>query len=329
MIQAPSAPSGQAQGNPPPSIYERRDAERQLNSIRRGHRALTAACVLLSLIIGGVIWYEYPVLVTHKAELIKLPGLLQGVDAIRAHVRQTDAQIATWSRQREIDKQSVQMQMTRLTRDMRIGMASARKDISDAANAAYTRMETKVNEQVDRIDTRLASLETKGNEDRKQIAALNEELIRARQDLAQQSGKVAALQAQMDQNRTQTASQISSLQGEQDRGRHEIGTIQDQLAMDKVPFQASKGQDHELASGVSLHITRTSASRGQFDGWMALQPGQPSIAFHHQSIQEPLVFYGPQDGKRRELVITSVDRNSVSGYLLIPKETVRQQDSGE
>ena len=40
-----------------------------------------------------------------------------------------------------------------------------------------------------------------------------------------------------------------------------------------------------------------------------------------QGAQEPLVFYGVKDGKRRELVITNVAKNSVTGYLLLPKET--------
>lgn len=327
MIQTPSSPSSQDEGKAVPSIYERRDAERQLNSIRRGHRVLTAMCVLFALLIGGAIWYEYPVLVDHKAELIRLPGLLQGVDAIGEHLRQTDAQIAAWSRQRDLDRESVSAQMAKLSRDVRTGMAAASRNVRATTDAAYTRIETRVNDQMDRIDTRLSSLETKRDADQKQIAALQQELTRVRQDLSQQTDKVASLEQQVQQNQAGAVAQISSLQSEQTRGQQELNGIQNQLAVDKVPFEARKGQDREIASGISLHISKTDASRGRVDGWVALQPGQPSITLRHQSIQEPLVFYGLQDGKRCELVITSVARNSVSGYLLVPKP--RQADSGE
>jgi len=37
-----------------------------------------------------------------------------------------------------------------------------------------------------------------------------------------------------------------------------------------------------------------------------------------ENAREPLVFSGHEDGKRREVVITSVGRNSVSGYLQLP-----------
>ena len=34
-----------------------------------------------------------------------------------------------------------------------------------------------------------------------------------------------------------------------------------------------------------------------------------------------VVFYGYHDSKRRELVITNVSKNSVSGYLLLPADS--------
>lgn len=327
MIQGPS-PSVQDDVNPQPSIYEKRETEKQLNSLRRRHHALTAVCLILAAVIGGAIWYEYPVLVAHKADLIKLPRLVQGMDAIADHLRQSDAQIATWSKQRDIDRETMQVQMTRLTRELHTGMVATRKEVSDAADAAYTRIETRINEQIDRIDTRLASLETGRAADQKQIAALKQQLASVRQDLSQQTDKVATLEQQVEQNRTGTASLIGTLRSEQVRGQQEVDTIANQLAADKVSFEAPKGQDHELASGISLRITRTDASRGRFDGWLA-QPGQPNIELHHQSVQEPVIFYGLHDGKRRELVFTSIARNSVAGYLLVPKETVRQSNSGE
>ena len=49
-------------------------------------------------------------------------------------------------------------------------------------------------------------------------------------------------------------------------------------------------------------------------------PDRRTVRLRDQSVQEPLVFYGYQDGKRRELVITHVAESSVTGYLRFPDE---------
>jgi hypothetical protein len=49
-------------------------------------------------------------------------------------------------------------------------------------------------------------------------------------------------------------------------------------------------------------------------------PDRRTIWLRGQGAQEPVVFYGTRDGKRRELVITNVAKNSVSGYLILPAD---------
>jgi hypothetical protein len=51
---------------------------------------------------------------------------------------------------------------------------------------------------------------------------------------------------------------------------------------------------------------------------MWLAPDRRTIWLRNQSARQPFVFYGYQDGKKRELVITSVTSKSVQGYLLVP-----------
>jgi hypothetical protein len=47
-------------------------------------------------------------------------------------------------------------------------------------------------------------------------------------------------------------------------------------------------------------------------------PDRRTVWLHDQGAQQPVVFYGVRDGKRKELVITNVTRDSISGYLLLP-----------
>jgi sortase A len=83
----------------------------------------------------------------------------------------------------------------------------------------------------------------------------------------------------------------------------------------KVYFQLSAGHSRTLVPGVSLGLDRADPTAQRVNGWMWVMPDRKTIWISRERPHEPLVFYGHQDGKRRELVITRIGRNSVSGYL--------------
>jgi sortase A len=87
-----------------------------------------------------------------------------------------------------------------------------------------------------------------------------------------------------------------------------------------IHFNVSKNHSTQLAPGISLGITETDVASGSVNGWMWLMPIRRTIWLRNQGTQEPLVFYSFQDGKRRELRLTSISQNSVAGYLLLPRE---------
>lgn len=53
---------------------------------------------------------------------------------------------------------------------------------------------------------------------------------------------------------------------------------------------------------------------------MWVLPDRRTIWLRGQSAQVPVVFYGYNDGQKRELVITNVTRNSATGFLLLPAD---------
>jgi sortase A len=86
----------------------------------------------------------------------------------------------------------------------------------------------------------------------------------------------------------------------------------------RVSFSVSTQHSRELAPGISLGVTRTDATDRRVDGWMWVMPDRRTIWLRSQRARQPVVFYGAQDGRRRELVITAVTRNSIAGYLVVP-----------
>jgi len=83
----------------------------------------------------------------------------------------------------------------------------------------------------------------------------------------------------------------------------------------KVYFHISEGRSRTLVPGISLGLEWADPASQRMSGWMWVMPDRRTIRLTRQHSRAPLVFYGRLDGKRRELVITSIGRNSVSGYL--------------
>ena len=85
----------------------------------------------------------------------------------------------------------------------------------------------------------------------------------------------------------------------------------------KLDFSLTEKHSRQLAPGISFGVTTTDASAGTVNGWMWVMPDRRTIWVRNQSVQDPIFF--TQDGNTRELLITGVTGNSVSGCLLLPR----------
>jgi sortase A len=84
----------------------------------------------------------------------------------------------------------------------------------------------------------------------------------------------------------------------------------------RVPFEVAMNHSRQLTPGISIGLTGADATRKTVDGWMWVMPERRTIWLHGQSARQPIVIYGA-DGERREVVIDSVTRNSMRGYLVL------------
>ena len=90
-----------------------------------------------------------------------------------------------------------------------------------------------------------------------------------------------------------------------------------QPAVQKVSFELSESQNREVAPGIRLGLSSADAAQHRASLWMFVTPEQHSISLKNQAEQRPVFFHGHDDGKQRELMITRVTANSVTGYLLL------------
>jgi sortase A len=81
----------------------------------------------------------------------------------------------------------------------------------------------------------------------------------------------------------------------------------------KEPFYISRRHSQQLAPGISIGVDEIDAVGEQMNGWLWIMPDRRTIWLRGRVENEPLIFY--QNGERRELTITSVSGNTVTGYL--------------
>ncbi|HEY4365050.1 MAG TPA: hypothetical protein VGN17_29065 [Bryobacteraceae bacterium] len=304
------------------------EQEERFDSYRVQHRTHFFISFLLILVIAGLAWYTYPMLKRHDASLKDLPSLSERLSGVTDQVKQAadraDQKFAQWTQAQDVDRQSLRAETAaataRVTTELRARIDAAGKQAHDSAEQMMQEVRSEINEKMDGVTTRVATLESSRDGDQKQIADLEQELSQMRGQVGQQASDLADVHRQMQESGTMAQERIASLRQDQDLTRHDVGVLQDKLAVEKVSFEASKGRTRELSDGISLNVSATDPNYRRASGWLWVASDHRNIWLRNLAAQEPLTFYGNQDGKKRELVLTNVSNTGVTGYLLLPKE---------
>jgi hypothetical protein len=292
----------------------------QPNSQSSHRRVVAGVCVVLAAAVVGLVWYVYP-------SLHGLPSFTQrinqSVDTMCDQVKEAEAKAADSSRSQE----SLRDQVTGMGHNLRARIEAASKQASQSAEDTYHKVQAQT-EKIADVTRRVAGLESSREEDQLQIAQLKQQLNqvreRAEQLSVEQATGLAQLRQQMDETRAGTSEQLAAVQRDQERDRSSLDAFADQIAIQKLPFEATKNQSREVADGISLCIDNTDTEFHRVSGWIWIAGDHRTVWLRDQAAQEPVVFYGSQDGQKRELVITNVTDNSVTGYLLLPKQAAAE-----
>jgi sortase A len=132
---------------------------------------------------------------------------------------------------------------------------------------------------------------------------------------AGQSGKVASAQTAVPDDPKPATSPPGPNQS--DRLARAATETERRSGERKIAFAVSKDHSRQLAPGISFGLTGTDEADRRLDGWMWLMPERRTIWVRDRHVLDPVVFYGGAEGRRRELVITKVTEDAVTGYLLL------------
>ena len=308
--------------SPPDS--DREDQERE----GRSHWFFGVVLIVLMAAAAGLAWYAYPILKQRESSLARIPAVERAADTLQQNLRNMDSRLADWYAQHE----ELRGRVDKLGQEMRARADSLRKQTSDATAAAIQAMTRRFQDEIERQTApqraSIDKLETSQEQDQARIASLQQEVSEVRgevarhaQELARQSDDLAGLHRQIDGNDATTDGELNVLREDQRRGRQDVNAVTPRLEVERFDFEIPKGGSREVTPGVSLAVTGTNFQNRRVNGWVRLAPDGRTIWLRDRSVQEPVVFYGPEDGKKRELVITQVTRQSIAGYLLASQAT--------
>jgi hypothetical protein len=299
-----------------PNPHEKRDIDENIDRINRRHRWLGLGWLLVILALIAAGWYAYPMLQNHQAALAQFAGMRQAVDSVGDQVKQAAAKIEAQAS----DQQSLRDQVTKLGRTMQAKMETAAAQARESSAEWYARAQAQIDDKVKGVETRIGRLESSRDTQQTQLADLQRELGQTRREMAQQAEELTAVRQQMAQAGADQESQLARLKQNEESDRRDVDSIEHKLAMRRVDFEVTKNHSRELDEGISLCVTGTDVAHRAVSGWMWVMPDRRTIWLTRQSAQTPVIFYGREDGKKRELVVTNVTSSGVTGYLLLPGE---------
>jgi chromosome segregation ATPase len=225
----------------------------------------------------------------------------------------TEAKLQDWY----AGQHELQQRVADLQKETQSRFRYARQQAGELRAELYKRIHGEVLAQTQVLETKVARLEAKGEADQALIEKQQTDLAALRQDTEKQAAQLDFVHNQIERDGANRDQQLASLNNQLGRENRNVEDLSKKLAVKRVDFEVTRNHSRDLGDGISVGITGTDVSHRRVTGWVWVMPDRRTVWLHDQGAQEPVVFYGLRDGKRKELVITNVTRDSISGYLLL------------
>jgi hypothetical protein len=297
-----------------PELPELPSHRKYRDDLDESHAGRWVVIFLVAIAIGALGWYGYPYFKQVPAMLAQFPALQKSFDGMNARLTGTETQIKNWAG----GQQELRAHVAEIENSLGSRIQAARKQAQALSEKVYQRVEGEMAAQTQATDAKFARLES---QDAANYAKLQTEVATLREETARQAEQLRNTRADMERDGANRDQQLVSLNQEMGREAHDVDSINNKLAVKRVDFEVTRNHSQQLSDEISLGITGTDVTHRRVTGWMWIMPDRRTIWLHGQGAQEPVVYYGYKDGKRREVVFTNVAKNSVSGYVLFPAET--------
>lgn len=141
------------------------------------------------------------------------------------------------------------------------------------------------------------------------------------------NGQVSTVKTDLESTKTDLASNRREIGDVRDSLGRQIARNADELAVlkrrgerDYYEFDLTKAKAMERVAGIRLQLNRTDTKARKYD--VTLQVDDKSLQKKGQLLNEPIQLLVGKDRVRYELVVNSIDKDRIRGYISTPKDTV-------
>jgi hypothetical protein len=153
-------------------------------------------------------------------------------------------------------------------------------------------------------------------------STLDARLRQVESEQADQRAQMARVEANLEQDisavREENGRDLSGVRHQEESNARDVNAISQKLDRRRIDFEITKGQNRELAPGISLQIRGTNVAHRRYHGALTLAQAHRTVWLRDQSADEPVRFLHKDGEEPYELVVTDVTKKAVAGYLLAP-----------
>jgi len=221
-------------------------------------------------------------------------------------------QVSTLSKTQQVNKAEINELTKRL-------QAAEANDEALAQQVGMTKKEmatraTELQKQQRAAEARLAQ------EQKQQLSAMTGEVAGVKTDVGGVKSDVAATKAELAATRARLESTIGDLgvqSGLIARTRDDLELLKHKGDRNYYEFTLLKGAKPQPVSTVSVQLKKADAKKGKYT--MIVTTDDRTIEKKDRNASEPIQFYTGRDHFLYELVVWTVDKNKVTGYLSTPR----------
>jgi hypothetical protein len=255
---------------------------------------------LLLVLLAGVSVYGYQELQQAQIQLNQVPGMLKSMSDLNGRLATVESALRSW----DAKWQALDSGLSKLNRKVNADSRRAQSHAEELTAQLEQRLTTQWNEREQAMNARIEELGSHERDDRSHLARFEDELGQLRQEVSRRE----------QENDRQLAS-LNQRVGDNQQG---LTDLAGRLETERVDFELPKGRVEEPVPEIILKLAATDVRYQRFSGWIFFIPDARTLWIHDQDVQEPVSFYSRQDGRRYEVVMTRVKKDSAVGYLLLP-----------
>jgi chromosome segregation ATPase len=228
--------------------------------------------------------------------------------------------------------------------DLEKQQTAVHKELAKKIEDSNGQMRASVNVLADKVGVTHKELSKKASDLQAQEQAtqsrLKDDEEATKKQFGEVAGEVSGVKGQVTQvsadvtdtksDLAQTKSKLEHAIGDLNKHSELIATNRDELEFlkhrgdrDYFEFTLRKGKEPTRVSIVSLQLSKADAKKSKFTLYVMAE--DKKIEKKDRSINEPLQFYTGRERALFEVVVNSVSKDTVSGYLSTPKNAAQLQ----